>query len=126
MSKEKVSAIIYGAGTGGKRAYKFYKSKYNIRYFIDSDSRKWGNKISGIKIVEPSKLIMANSDLIIIASQSAFEIYRHLRDLGVRPERIEVAEGHILVGENEIPWVPVGVAVFLIISFFTYLALTFI
>ncbi len=109
IPEERKKAIIYGAGEGGRRAYTYYRSHHDIIYFADGDANKWGSRIADIEVIGPEKLVESDCDLIIIASQRALEIYRVLRDLGVDAEKIEVAEGHVLSGEHEFPWIWLGI-----------------
>ena len=44
------SIIIYGVGNTGKNAYKILKGIYNVLFFVDKDSAKWGSEYKGIKI----------------------------------------------------------------------------
>lgn len=45
-----ISAVIYGAGSGGRKALKVFSSIYNILYFIDKDENKQGTYIENIPV----------------------------------------------------------------------------
>jgi len=55
LSKRKLA--IWGASKGGRKVLKLLKElKIKPSYFIDSDLKKQGRDINGIKILSPTKL----------------------------------------------------------------------
>lgn len=84
---------IYGAGDSGKRTYAILKEQgITVNAFIDSDSRKWGNKIedSQIDSMVYGPDILKKSDTIIISTRYYHEIKTFLLDKGVSEKNIYV------------------------------------
>lgn len=73
--KEKI--IIYGFGNTGKNAYQCLKDVYDVLFFIDKDSSKWG-EYDGIKVYPPSELVKHRDTMIIIASIYEKEILQEI------------------------------------------------
>lgn len=48
--------VIWGTGLWGDIAYYYYKKKSNIACYVDSDQRKWGEVLNGVKIYSPTIL----------------------------------------------------------------------
>lgn len=110
----KQQAIIFGASTGGKRAYKFYNFKYEIKLFFDNNSLLLGKKIYGKEIVSIANYQLKSSDMFVIASSRPYEIYDQLMDLGVQDSNIEFAHPDILSGRYD----GVGATQFLVFGLF--------
>jgi len=88
MKKEEINStndvVIFGASTLGRAAYEILKNKYKVLYFCDNDQKKWGNEISGIKIIPPTYLqTLAGEVNVIIASSYYPEIYEQLTAMGI-------------------------------------------
>ncbi|EJE7233271.1 3-oxoacyl-ACP reductase [Clostridium sporogenes] len=65
-----ISAVIYGAGSGGKKALKVFSSIYNIMCFIDKDKNKDGTYIDNIpvKVLKGNEQLLRNNIVIIGSS----------------------------------------------------------
>lgn len=74
-------AYIWGAGSGGDLAYRFYKElNFNLLGFIDSDVKKDGQKLNNLTISTPEKVLNnENKPFIIIASVYYDEIIAQLK-----------------------------------------------
>lgn len=57
--------IIWGAGNLGKMAWTFYKDRYNIIAFIDSDVNKIGSYFEGIPI-ESSDILLSRGNVTVV------------------------------------------------------------
>lgn len=74
--KEKI--IIYGFGNTGRSAYHCLKERYDVLFFVDKDSKKWGDEYDGVKVYPPSKLVEFKETMIIIASIYKKEILQEI------------------------------------------------
>lgn len=81
MLREK--AIIFGASTLGKIAYRLLKDEYDVCYFCDNDISKWNSDFCGINIIPPNDLINFSNYTIIIASMYSMEIAYQLYDMNL-------------------------------------------
>lgn len=77
------NTILFGASNLGKIAYTLLKNNYNIIYFCDNDSDKWGKSIEGIEIIPPSRLKGMNNVDIVIASMYHDDISVQLNSMGI-------------------------------------------
>jgi FlaA1/EpsC-like NDP-sugar epimerase len=103
MSKQKI--ILFGAGLGGKRAYKSLHKEYDIIAFVDNDSSKHGTMLMKKPVNNPQTLTDVQYDKIFISSMYASEIMYQLRqDLDISPDRIALVPTEILNGDDEVPW----------------------
>lgn len=75
--------VIFGASTLGIEAYKLLKNNYNIIYYCDNDSQKWGGSLNGIEIISPNDLIKLNNASVVVASMYYKEILPELKKLGI-------------------------------------------
>jgi hypothetical protein len=77
--------ILYGAGTCGKKAFKYLKiAGLKISYFCDGDSNKWGQDINGVKVISPNELKSPDEEknlVIIIASYNVQVIEEIILDI---------------------------------------------
>ncbi len=57
--------VLWGATSFGEDILKVCRRIYNIEVvaFCDNNNIKWGNEISGIKVVSPTELVKINSDI---------------------------------------------------------------
>lgn len=76
--------VLFGTGSSGEKAYNRMKNQYEILYFCDNNSEKWGSFFCGLEIVPPDSLKTINSVHVVIASMYAFEIAEQLSQLGIR------------------------------------------
>jgi FlaA1/EpsC-like NDP-sugar epimerase len=110
MSKQKI--VIFGAGMGGKRAYKSLRKEYDIIAFVDNDQAKHGSQLLKLPIKAPSDLAKLDYDQIYIASMYAAEITYQLRqELDVPIEKIAQVDKGVLNGDEEVPWGCLGIIV---------------
>ncbi len=58
--------IIYGAGSYGKLAYHYYRSKSIIIGFIDQNEELWGSKVEGITVFGPKDIDKICFDTIVV------------------------------------------------------------
>lgn len=91
------SAFIFGAGTGGTKAFHFYRRQYRIVAFADNDAIKQTQRFHGLPVVAPRKLVESTGK-VIIGSQYFPAISQQLMTAGVDPARIVVADPEILEG----------------------------
>jgi CDP-glycerol glycerophosphotransferase (TagB/SpsB family) len=96
--------VLFGAGTGGHRAYKALKSKYRIVAFIDNDRKKHGQSIKGVTIQSPASLGTLEFDFIYIASMYFASIHAQLtQDHYISAKKIRIVEPNILSGLQRSP-----------------------
>lgn len=81
MQKETI--ILFGASTLGIKAYNNLKNIYDVIYFCDNDSNKWGSYIDEVKIISPKELVQYKQVKILIASMYVNEISKQLVSLGI-------------------------------------------
>jgi FkbM family methyltransferase len=82
ISSRKV-IVIWGASNGGKQVLGFLRSiNVEPEYFVDSDPRKHGKLLEGIKVLPPSAL--KGDELVIIGSIHQDEISLYLERRGIR------------------------------------------
>jgi len=78
--------FVWGAGEAGERSLSFFK-RHNIevRAVIDSNNKKWGGNINGIKIEAPTFLETPehHSILIVISSMYAYEIQQKIKSMSI-------------------------------------------
>lgn len=79
-SREKV--ILFGASSFGKTALETLENDYDVIYFCDNDSSKWGTFVSTIEVISPDKLSKLNYE-IIITSSYVTEISDQLRAMQI-------------------------------------------
>jgi len=72
--------IIWGVGLWGNIAYMYYKDTCNIRYFIDSDERKWNHKLYDIPICSPDILLETSCYVIVAIKTGKNDVEKCLRD----------------------------------------------
>ena len=61
-------AIIWGAGRFGVCAFDFYREKYNIVCFVDSNPSKVGNYVEGKRVASP-EVLRTFEGIVIVASK---------------------------------------------------------
>jgi len=75
--------ILFGASNLGKIAYQILSQQYNILYFCDNDSAKWGQKLFDKEIKSPTDLIDQRNAQVIISSYFETEIANQLDAMGI-------------------------------------------
>jgi FlaA1/EpsC-like NDP-sugar epimerase len=95
--------FIFGAGEGGKRAFKILARNHEVLGFVDNDKRKHGTRLLGRPIVSPQEAIAQPHDSIVIASMYADEIFVQLMQLGVPSERVDVFDQELLHDRARFP-----------------------
>ncbi len=101
--------FIFGASLGGRRSFRYLKTKYEIIGFLDNDSGIRERRLEGMKIFHPSAIDFerrrvsgvndGSFDSIFICSRYFDEIREQLISLGmksafIRSPPIRVLEGH--------------------------------
>lgn len=99
-TEEKI--VIFGASTGGRRAYGCRKRSQTVVAFADNDTAKQGQRFCGKPVIAPQRLDEINYDRIIIACQSAFQVYLQLSRLGIHSQKVAVVDEDVLLGDYEI------------------------
>ncbi|SEO15957.1 methyltransferase domain-containing protein [Paenibacillus sp. OV219] len=85
------NVILFGASKYGLSVLYYVQSRYNVLYFCDNDSRKWGERIEDIEVISPDQLAGLNYSKIIIASTFYKEIAVQLHNMSIYNfERIEI------------------------------------
>lgn len=85
--------IIFGAGKIGSQVLKYCKMcHFQVVAIADNDERKWGTKIKGIKIINPSDIKDKYQDCFyFIASYKYYgEIQQQLNKLGISNDKIKL------------------------------------
>lgn len=74
--------IFFGTGSASQKIKSGFP--FSVDYFVDNDSKKWGNLLNGIEIKSPQALLDENKDklAILITSQFAEEISVQLVKMG--------------------------------------------
>ena len=82
--------IIFGASDTGKRIYEDIKEEFDIIFFVDEDSKKWGNIVVGDKVAkEPQSILNSEYDYIYVGVLTYYrEVMELLRTLGVEKNKI--------------------------------------
>jgi len=77
--------VLFGASNHGKVAQLNLGKKYNIMYFCDNDSSKYGSRLNNVEIISSKQLSkIYNEQLkIVISSQYHDEISKQLIDMGI-------------------------------------------
>lgn len=90
--------VLYGAGSrGGKIQAELKGRGVHIHSFCDSNVKKWGLTLSGVKIISPAKLKQLDSEeeIVVIISSALFveEIINMLESLELRTKYIATLFG---------------------------------
>lgn len=88
---QRLTAVIFGAGSAGERLAKTLGPLYKIVGFADNDIRKVGQRLAGYPIISPTDIAPLAPSRILIASVYWKEIHSELLCLGYRPEILRVA-----------------------------------
>ncbi|MGN0497182.1 MAG: hypothetical protein ACI4GW_13225 [Lachnospiraceae bacterium] len=93
LAKEK-TAIIYGLGDNGKKAYSYLSKRYNIIGCSDSNlSQKKGELAAKVPFFSPLDLKKLEFDYVLVTSVYGEEIFRYLtKDIGVPSNKILLRE----------------------------------
>ena len=73
--------VIWGTGLLGSMAYLYYKDRGNIKYFVDSDEKKWGSRFYQYDILNPDKLKEYKGIVVIALRNGKEEIKSRLSKL---------------------------------------------
>lgn len=96
LSVKNKDIAIFGASALGRKVYKLLRNNYNIIYYCDNDSKKWGSVLNGIKIISPEELVKIDSISVVVGSMYYKEILKQLSELGIKDYSfIGVEEGEI-------------------------------
>lgn len=88
--------IIYGSGCYGKRSKKVLEiCGYKVSYFVDSDRRKCGTVVDGIKVISVNEVKSYPNSVIIVAGLPVYQnqMIRTLVGMNIETERIVVPIG---------------------------------
>lgn len=83
----KNNIIIFGASEAGKKAYNILiEFGFNVKFFVDNDSKKWGTTLFNRNINDPKSIYEINKeeDILIIASMYVGEISKQLDEMGFK------------------------------------------
>jgi len=77
--------IIFGAGSSGVKTMKTLKAfQLDLKYYSDNVKSKWNNKLKGIEVINPLKLIETKDEnVVIISSIYEQEIKEQLLSYGL-------------------------------------------
>ncbi|RDU22812.1 glycosyltransferase family 4 protein [Anaerosacchariphilus polymeriproducens] len=108
MYQKEKDIIIFGASSGGmKVAQAFSSMNIPVKYFVDNESRKWGNKIEEKEICSPISLENGKQEFqIIIASEYQNEIEEQLKSMNLLSNLLlkeEVIMDYVLDHLHEFP-----------------------
>jgi hypothetical protein len=74
-------AIIFGAGSFGRRVFSSQKAEKDILCFSDNNPKLWGRAVDGVEVIAPSEISGMDFDEVIIGSLPGFNaIYRQLEE----------------------------------------------
>tara|TARA_Y100001970_G_scaffold293410_1_gene440016 strand:+ start:656 stop:1921 length:1266 start_codon:yes stop_codon:yes gene_type:complete len=81
---EQKSIIVWGAGEYAIRLMESKQLSERVKFFVDSDISKCGEKIAGKTIYDPKKILEEKSPFIFIASSQFYgEICKEIVDMGL-------------------------------------------
>lgn len=92
--------VIYGAGNAGKSAYFYLKSRYECLFFVDGDSKKWGQEFEGLQIREPDALKQIGNVKVVVASIYWKEILDEIRGFGRMVIEIYKPETEVILSDG--------------------------
>lgn len=102
--------VIWGAGRYGNLAYEYYKENFEIKYYIDSNEKRWGSFLNGIEIVGPRWVvenkcdvivaIKANGKTVIDTLMQSSNVGRVIR-FGINEESFECINEYSSLDQNE-------------------------
>jgi len=76
--------VLFGASKLGEESYTILSGRYEIVYYCDNDSNKWGKFLNGTKVISPKELTLLDDYIVIITSSYHLEISIQLQNLGLR------------------------------------------
>lgn len=98
--------LIFGCGMAGQNAFQTLKARGRVIGFADSDPGLHGTELFGLPVLSPVKIPETDFDQIFVASMYHRQIRRLLvDDLGVDPERINVARKFYAPDDEEVSWI---------------------
>ena len=76
--------VVFGAGNMGRKAFYKVSDKYEIEFYVDNNSERWGEKINGITIISPTDLenSIIKDTLIIVSCLAYKEVVSQLFEMG--------------------------------------------
>lgn len=93
--------VIFGAGGSGRATYNHYKTFCSIICFVDNNKELQGDRIEGLPVYNPSKLLELEFDLVLIGSTWWKEISSQLiEELRMNPEVILHAPERVIKYER--------------------------
>lgn len=97
--------IIYGAGTGGRRAAQCLPRNWEVVAVADDDPAKANSLFAGYPVVSVSQLPGLSYDMIVIASLThAKTFYGRLMSLCVSPDDVYMFQRNVLLTDRRLPW----------------------
>lgn len=91
--------FIFGAGEAGKAALKYLQNDFQVLGFVDNDTTKQANKLAGLTVHAPEKLLKMQFDYIYVASEFFEQIERQLQtELAINVNKIRILPAHAIKG----------------------------
>ncbi len=83
-----MNIAIWGTGNVGKYVYENIKenSRYQIKYFVDSNKELWDLEIEGIRVISPQQLQGLPSgelEFVLVSFLNGISIYKMLREMNI-------------------------------------------
>lgn len=111
----KPKLILFGAGLVGRQALPQYQGSAEVIAFADNDVRKQGDKVLGVPVIRPERIVDADYDQVVITSTSSGQILDQLLELGVPEQRIRVAGSGERMLAQRFPWDAVLFLMFMLV-----------
>lgn len=97
----KTKICIWGKGYGIERLIEMCtESGVTISAILDNDSSKWGQKASGVKVIQPAQLMELKPNYVLVLSQAIDAITKQAVSMGFPAESI--------INFNGNPWDALG------------------
>jgi FlaA1/EpsC-like NDP-sugar epimerase len=81
---------IFGAGQGGRLAFRALAREGRVVAFVDNAERTWGTMVFGVRVISPRQLQTSWPDVVVVASQAVQPITEQLQALGLSQQRIQI------------------------------------
>ena len=92
--------VIWGTGLWGDTAYHYYKKKSNVICYVDSDQRKWGEELNGIKIYSPIILQDKKVKVVVAVRNESQTIIKKLEEYYIESYVLFQAKEEVYSGQN--------------------------
>lgn len=92
-SMDKKEIVVFGTGKWGERCFQMiHDSGRTVDFFVDNNSMKWGTKVLGIIVKEPSELIGYKGNILVATYEYEEEIKNQLNILDWRLQVYSLAD----------------------------------